>query len=55
MRHAFRSLHQSVVLGRPAAVGDVEPSSHLPHESAILRLAEILSGDTHAIPFAPPR
>src|ERR1700722_7443501 len=35
--HAFRSLYQSVVLGHPAAVGHVESSSYLPHESAIFR------------------
>src|ERR1700736_3977197 len=53
-RHAFRSLHESMVLGHPAAVGDVESSSHLPHEPVVLRLAEIFPRDTQAIQLAWP-
>jgi hypothetical protein len=54
MRRAFRSLHESMVLGHPAAVGDVESSSHLPHEAAVFRLAEILPGNAETIQLPRP-
>src|ERR1700733_11840829 len=43
-----------MVFGHPAEVGDVKSSSYLPHESGVFRLAEIFSGNTHAIQFARP-
>jgi hypothetical protein len=54
MRHAFRRLHQSVVFGHPAAINDVESSSHLPYKAAVFRLAEILPGNTNTVQFARP-
>ena len=54
VRYAFRRLHQSVVFGYAATLGNVQPSSDLPHEAAILRLAEVLSRDADFVQFTRP-
>ena len=54
VRYAFRGLHQSVMFGHTATFGNVQPSSDLPNEPTVLRLAKVLSRDADSVQFTGP-
>lgn len=55
VRYAFRRLYQSMVFGHATTLGYVKPSSDLPHEPTVFRLAKVLSWDADSVHFTRPK
>ena len=54
VRYAFRRFYQRVVFGYASTFDYVQPSSHLPHKTTVLRLAKVLSRDANSVQFTRP-